>query len=217
MVLLIDNYDSFVFNLARYVEELGVETRVVRNDAITIADIRRLKPQALILSPGPCGPDQSGVCLDVIRHLSASTPTLGVCLGHQAIAAALEGRVVRAAMPVHGRSSLIIHPGSGLFEGLPSPLTVGRYHSLVAEPASLPKELEVTARTEDGIVMSLQHRTWPLWGVQFHPESVLTAGGHRLLANFLRMAGARVGECPEGDLPQGNAATDFYTQPIQWP
>ncbi|QDT56493.1 Aminodeoxychorismate synthase component 2 [Caulifigura coniformis] len=217
MILLIDNYDSFVFNLARYVEELGVETQVVRNDAITVEAIERLQPQAIILSPGPCGPRDSGVCLDVVAQLGPSIPILGVCLGHQAIAYALGGRVVESGQPVHGHSSLVRHTGEGLFAGLPSPLQVGRYHSLVAEPDSLPADLEVTARTEDGVVMAIRHRKWPLSAVQFHPESVLTVGGHTMLANFLTGAGCAVDICPPGDLPPGQSPPDFYALPVEWP
>jgi len=217
MILLIDNYDSFVFNLARYVEELGVETRVVRNDAITLDGIRALNPQAIILSPGPCGPRESGVCLDVVEALGSSVPILGVCLGHQAIAHVLGGEVVESGRPVHGHSSMIVHTGTGLFAGLPNPLQVGRYHSLVASPETLPADLEVTARTEDGVVMALQHRTWPLSAVQFHPESVLTASGHELLANFLKSAGCNVQGCPEGDLPADQSTTDFYARPVDFP
>jgi len=217
MILLIDNYDSFVFNLARYVEELGIEARVVRNDATTVEAIRHLDPQAIILSPGPCGPRDSGVCLDVIGGLGPTTPILGVCLGHQAIAYALGGHVIESGSPVHGHSSLVTHTGTGLFANLPTPLQVGRYHSLVADPQALPDDLEVTAWTDDGVVMALQHRTWPLSAVQFHPESVLTVGGHLLLSNFLKAAGCQVHGTPPGDLPPGQAATDFYSQPVAWP
>jgi len=217
MILLIDNYDSFVFNLARYVEELGVETLVVRNDAITIEAIRKLQPQAIILSPGPCGPRDSGVCLDIVTQLGPSIPILGVCLGHQAIAYALGGRVVESGRPIHGHSSLITHTGEGLFSGLPNPLQVGRYHSLVAEPESLPADLEVTAWTDDGVVMAIRHREWPLSAVQFHPESVLTVGGHALLSNFLAAAGRRIDGSPPGDLPAGQSPPDFYALPVEWP
>lgn len=189
MLLIIDNYDSFVHNLARYFEELGLPTHTVRNDQITIAEIRRLAPQGCVLSPGPCTPNESGVCMDVIRELGPQLPILGVCLGHQAIAAALGGLVVRSPQPVHGRSSLVSHPGTGLFAGLPNPLRVGRYHSLMIDVASLPGDLEITSQTADGIPMSVRHRHWPLYGVQFHPESVLTQHGHRLLENFLHLAG----------------------------
>ncbi len=188
MILLIDNYDSFVHNLARYFQRLGQETRVARNDAVSVADIRRMQPAAVILSPGPCTPTEAGCSLDVVRELTGEVPILGVCLGHQTIAAALGGRVVRAKEPVHGRASQVEHCGEGIFAGLPSPLSVGRYHSLVVEEQSLPPELGVTARITDGTVMALAHRQYPVVGVQFHPESILTRGGYELLANFLRLA-----------------------------
>jgi anthranilate synthase component II len=189
MILLIDNYDSFVHNLARYVQRLGEKTRVVRNDAVSVADIRQMGPDAIVLSPGPCTPTEAGCSLEVVRQLTGQVPILGVCLGHQAIAAALGGKVVRAKEPVHGRASQVQHEGKGLFAGLPNPLTVGRYHSLVVEEKSLPPELAVTARTADGTVMGLAHRQYPVVGVQFHPESILTRGGYELLANFLWLAG----------------------------
>ena len=188
MILLIDNYDSFVYNLARYLVELGCETRVVRNDALTVAQVKDLNPQAIIISPGPCTPLEAGISIDLIREASNTIPLLGVCLGHQAIAAALGGRVIRAAEPVHGRTSMIRHSGLELFAGMPSPLRVARYHSLIVEEASLPPELIITARTFDGVVMGLRHQSRPLYGVQFHPESVLTQFGRPLLANFLQIA-----------------------------
>lgn len=190
-VLLIDNYDSFVYNLARYFAELGCGADVVRNDVVTAADIRRRQPAAIVLSPGPCTPQESGVCIDVVRECGAHVPILGVCLGHQAIAVACGGNVVRADEPVHGRTSEVFHDGHGLFEGLPSPLTATRYHSLVVEESSLPDALTVTARTAEGTIMALRHRDWPTFGVQFHPESVLSEQGHRLLVNFLAFAGIR--------------------------
>ncbi len=188
MLLLLDNYDSFVHNLARYFERLGQETRVVRNDAIDPAGVRAMRPDAIVLSPGPCTPTEAGYSLDVVRDLHEETPILGVCLGHQTIAAALGGRIVRSNEPMHGRTSSVEHNGTGMFAGLPSPLTVCRYHSLVAEEPSRPDMLEVTARTPDGTIMALAHRTLPVYGVQFHPESVLTEHGHAILANFLRLA-----------------------------
>ena len=189
MILLIDNYDSFVYNLARYLGEMGCATRVVRNDELSIEGVRALCPQAIVISPGPCTPNEAGISIKVVRELSSAIPTLGVCLGHQVIAAALGGRVVRATEPVHGRTSLVRHDGHRLFAGLPDPLRATRYHSLIVDEGSLPRELEITARTIDGIPMALRHRQWPLYGVQFHPESVLTEGGHRLLRNFLTLAG----------------------------
>ncbi|WP_397569739.1 anthranilate synthase component II [Schlesneria sp. T3-172] len=188
MLLLIDNYDSFVYNLARYLVELGCETRVVRNDAITVEGVAELAPRAIIISPGPCTPHEAGVSIPLIRELSHAIPMLGVCLGHQAIAAALGGDVIRAPKPVHGRTSLIQHTGEDLFQDLPQPLRVARYHSLIVDEQTLPSSLRVTARTEEGIPMALQHETRPLYGVQFHPESVLTQSGHQLLANFLRLS-----------------------------
>lgn len=188
MLLLIDNYDSFVYNLARYFRRLGQETHVVRNDAIDAAGVRRLAPRAIVISPGPCSPAEAGCSLELIREFVDNTPILGVCLGHQAIAAALGGKIVRASEPMHGRTSQVTHGGSGIFAGVPKPLTVCRYHSLVIDEDSLPNCLEVTARTASGVVMALAHRTRPVVGVQFHPESILTEGGFRLLANFLQLS-----------------------------
>jgi anthranilate synthase/aminodeoxychorismate synthase-like glutamine amidotransferase len=189
MILLIDNYDSFVYNLARYFQRLGHDTRVVRNTAIDAAGVRALRPEAVVLSPGPCTPQQAGCSLEVVDQLHAELPILGVCLGHQAIAAALGGRLLRAQEPVHGRSSPIWHDGRGLFAGLPNPIVGCRYHSLVVEEASLPGCLEVSARTADGTVMALRHRELPVVGLQFHPESILTDLGYAILAGFLRLAG----------------------------
>jgi len=192
MILLIDNYDSFVFNLARYFERLGQRTIVVRNDAVDAAAVRRMRPGAVVLSPGPCAPRQAGCSLEVVRELHREIPLLGVCLGHQAIAEALGGQVVRAEEPMHGRASAVHHDGQGIFVGLPSPIACGRYHSLVVPEAKLPACLAATARTEEGVVMALRHRAHPTWGVQFHPESILTEYGYPLLANFLRLAGLAV-------------------------
>lgn len=189
MILLIDNYDSFVHNLARYVQELGLTARVVRNDELTLAEIASLAPAAVILSPGPCTPSEAGISVDLVRELGQHIPILGVCLGHQAIVAAFGGDVIRAPQPVHGRRSEVQHAGTPLFRGIPTPFAAARYHSLIADEATLPDELVVTARTADGIPMAVEHRSRPIYGVQFHPESVLTEGGHRLLANFLEMAG----------------------------
>ena len=189
MILLIDNYDSFVFNLARYFGELGEDTHVVRNAAITVTEIADLSPDAIVLSPGPCTPNESGICVELVTQLSGTIPMLGVCLGHQAIAAAFGAEIVRAPEPVHGRTSLVFHKGSGLFEGLPNPVRTTRYHSLTAPHDSLPSALRMTARTEDGLVMGIEHHVHATFGVQFHPESVLTECGHELLARFLERAG----------------------------
>jgi len=186
MLLLIDNYDSFVYNLARYFERLGRETCVVRNRAIDAEGVAELKPEAVVLSPGPCTPREAGCSLEVVRRLHGKIPMLGICLGHQVIAEAFGGRVVRAGEPVHGRTSPIHHDGRGLFAGLPGPITACRYHSLVVEEASLPACLEVSARTDDGTIMGLRHRELPVVGLQFHPESILTDLGDDMLAGFLK-------------------------------
>jgi anthranilate synthase/aminodeoxychorismate synthase-like glutamine amidotransferase len=188
MIVLIDNYDSFVFNLARYFERLGQHTHVVRNDAMTASEIAAVGPQAIVISPGPCTPSEAGCSIPVIREFAEQIPILGICLGHQAIAAAFGARIVRAAEPVHGRTSQVYHIGQNIFAGLPSPLVACRYHSLIVESDSLPAELEVTARTEDGTIMGLVHRRLPVVGLQFHPESILTDHGYSLLANFLKLA-----------------------------
>ena len=194
MLLIIDNYDSFTFNLVQYLGELAAkhpvaaDLRVERNDALCLSQIRELRPAAILLSPGPGNPDQSGVCLEVLTELAPTIPTLGVCLGHQALAQAYGGKVVQADELMHGKTSPVLHNGEGLFKDLPLPLTATRYHSLIAERESLPDCLEVTAWLEDGTIMGLRHRTHPhLQGVQFHPESVLTEAGHQLLTNFLRL------------------------------
>ena len=195
MLLVLDNYDSFTFNLVQYLGELAAEhpiaaeLRVERNDALSLEQIRALAPAAILISPGPGDPDQSGVCLEVLKQLSPTIPTLGVCLGHQAIAQVYGGKVVRAKELMHGKTSPVHHSGQGVFEGLPNPLTATRYHSLIAERESLPDCLEITAWLDDGTIMGLRHREFPhIQGVQFHPESVLTQQGHALLANFLREA-----------------------------
>lgn len=199
MILLIDNYDSFVFNLARYFRELGEETRVVRNDAVTVAEVSNLSPDAIVLSPGPCTPLEAGICIELVQQLSGVVPILGVCLGHQSIAAAFGADIIRAPEPVHGRTSPVFHEGTGLFEGLPNPLRTTRYHSLIACRESLPDTLRITARTEDGLVMGIEHVDHPTFGVQFHPESVLTDCGHQLLARFLKLAGRSPQSIPNGD------------------
>ncbi|KAF1699407.1 anthranilate/aminodeoxychorismate synthase component II [Pseudoxanthomonas jiangsuensis] len=190
MLLMIDNYDSFTFNLVQYLQALGAEVKVVRNDALTVEQIRRLAPERIVVSPGPCTPNEAGVSLEVIRELGATTPILGVCLGHQSIGQAYGGKVVRAGNIMHGKTSHIRHAGRGVFAGLPDRYEATRYHSLVVERGSLPEELEITAWTEnpDGSfeeIMGLRHREHPVEGVQFHPESILTEHGHALLKNFL--------------------------------
>jgi anthranilate synthase component II len=202
MILVLDNYDSFVYNLARYLCELGCETRVVRNDSLAVEEVAIMAPQAIVISPGPCTPTEAGISVELVRALSASIPTLGVCLGHQAIGEALGARVVRAPAPVHGISSLVWHDSTPLFSGLESPFPAARYHSLCVLESTLPPELRVTARTDDGVVMAVEHRSWPLFGVQFHPESVLTHSGHKLLANFLKLAGVSADDLPPGDFRQ---------------
>ena len=189
MILLIDNYDSFTYNLVHYLGELGGACEVYRNDQITVEQALKLKPKAIVLSPGPCTPNEAGICLDLIRAAGASIPLLGVCLGHQSIGQVYGGRVLRANLPMHGKLSSIRHDGKGLFAGLPGKLEVTRYHSLIVERATLPADLEVTAETSDGIIMGLQHKTHPVHGVQFHPESIASEHGHDLLANFLKLAG----------------------------
>ena len=195
MLLIIDNYDSFVFNIARYCEELGASTRIVRNDAVTTDEIAAMGAAGaitgIILSPGPCTPDEAGVSLAVARELSGRAPLLGVCLGHQCIGAAFGGVIAAAHEPLHGRATAIRHAGGGLFAGLPAPLTVGRYHSLVVEARpEMAVHLRIDARSPQGEIMALSHLRHPTFGVQFHPESVLTAHGHALLANFIRIAAA---------------------------
>ena len=194
MLLMIDNYDSFTFNLVQYFGELGAEVRVVRNDEITVEGIATLAPQQLVFSPGPCSPAEAGVCVEAIRHFTGRLPILGVCLGHQAIGAALGGRIVRAGQQMHGKASTLSTDGQGVFAGLPEHFSVIRYHSLVIERESLPEVLEVSATSEDGEIMGVRHRglagtATPLEGVQFHPESILSEHGHAMLRNFLAMAG----------------------------
>ncbi|MDX1964771.1 MAG: aminodeoxychorismate/anthranilate synthase component II [Pirellulales bacterium] len=189
MLLLIDNYDSFTHNLARYCRRLGVDAHIARNDSLSLAQIRALAPRAILLSPGPCGPAQAGICLELVRELHPTTPILGVCLGHQVIAAALGGNIVRAEQPRHGRQSRISHSANGIFAGLPAEFLVGRYHSLIVERQSLPPSLQITATSDEGVIMGLAGVGFPTFGVQFHPESILTEQGYPLLANFLRMVG----------------------------
>ena len=191
MILVIDNYDSFTYNLVHYLNELGGETVVRRNDALSVQDALGMKADAVLLSPGPCTPNEAGICLPLLRGAPEDLPILGVCLGHQAIGQAYGGDVVRAKAIMHGKTSEIHHDGKGLFQGLPNPFTATRYHSLAVSRDTLPDELEVTAWTDDGEIMGFQHRTRPVYGVQFHPESIATEGGHQLLANFLDLAGVK--------------------------
>jgi anthranilate synthase component II len=217
MILLIDNYDSFVHNLARYLRRLGQETLAVRNDALTPAQIAAMQPAAIVLSPGPCTPYEAGSSLAIVKEFSGRIPLLGVCLGHQTIGAAFGAKIVRAPQPMHGRASLIEHNGRGIFAGLGNPLLVGRYHSLVVDPGTLPSELEVTAQLADGVVMALAHRRWPVFGVQFHPESILTEGGYAILDNFLNLAGiARPANLPtmETERPARAVPQQLPAQPV---
>lgn len=197
MILVLDNRDSFVYNLARYVRELGGESVVRRSDEIGLADVAALAPSHIIISPGPCTPNEAGISTDVVRRFGATTPILGVCLGHQCIGAAYGGDVVRAGRPMHGKTSLVEHDGSGLFAGVPSPLRVARYHSLVIAPATVPASLRVVARAvDDGEIMAVVHREHPVVGVQFHPESAATRYGYALIERFLRGAAARIDALP---------------------
>jgi anthranilate synthase/aminodeoxychorismate synthase-like glutamine amidotransferase len=201
MLLLIDNYDSFTYNLYQYLAELGAEPVVYRNDEITVAEAEALHPTHIVLSPGPCTPREAGVCVELIQAMGLRIPTLGVCLGHQCIGVAFGGVVTRAPEPVHGKVSQINHRDVGVFRGLPSPFAATRYHSLIVERATLPADLEVTAETDDGLVMGLRRQSYPIEGVQFHPESILTREGKRLLANFLAA--------------DGDARTVHMTEPME--
>jgi anthranilate synthase component II len=185
MILIIDNYDSFTYNLYQYIGEIYDDIKVGRNDDVTVEDVKNLCPEGIVLSPGPGRPENSGVCIDVIRKLGNSIPILGICLGHQAIGYAFGGNVVRAKEIMHGKVSVVTHDGKGLFNGIKNPLTVMRYHSLIVEKESLPKELEETCETQDGVIMGLKHKTYPVYGLQFHPESILTEEGKKLIRNFL--------------------------------
>ena len=192
MVFVLDNYDSFTYNLVQYLGELGAKVEVYRNDELTVEQVEALKPERILLSPGPCTPGEAGILVPLIRHMAGKVPILGVCLGHQAIGEAFGGNVVRAAQLMHGKTSPVEHDGKGVFEGLPTPLTCTRYHSLIVDEGTLPEELEVSARVAsgegepEGLIMALRHKTLPMEGVQFHPESVLTDHGKQLIANFLK-------------------------------
>ena len=226
MILLIDNYDSFVHNLARYVRELGEEAVVRRNDAMSLDEVAALAPSHIIISPGPCTPAEAGISTDLVRRFGAATPILGVCLGHQCIGAAYGGDIVRAKRPMHGKTSLVAHDGSSVFAGLPSPLRVARYHSLVIAPSSLPPSLRVLASADDdGEIMAVEHRTQPVVGVQFHPESAASEYGYAMLDRFLHGARARPNELPnradgahgaavEGRLPD-EAGGGFVPPPVE--
>ena len=188
MITLIDNYDSFTYNLVQYLGDLGAQTRVYRNDKVTVAKVMEEKPSGILISPGPSDPDHAGICLELIEAVAKTdTPLFGVCLGHQSIAQAFGGNVIRATEPMHGKLSDITHTGKTVFKGLPSPYSVTRYHSLIAERESLPECLEITAETEDGVIMALSHKEKPIHGVQFHPESIATKHGHDLLKNFIEL------------------------------
>lgn len=191
MILVLDNYDSFTFNLVQYLGEFGLDVVVRRNDALSVDDVGSMSPDAIVISPGPCTPAEAGISIPLVRRWGSTIPILGVCLGHQAIVESYGGRVVRAGRVMHGKTSRVLHDGTGLFAGLESPLEVMRYHSLIAEPASMPGELQVTAVAQDdrNEIHAVQHREHPVWGVQFHPESVMTPRGKDLLANFLKLAG----------------------------
>jgi anthranilate synthase component II len=187
-LLVIDNYDSFTYNLVHFLGELGAELTVVRNDKVTLDDIGAMAPEAIVLSPGPCTPNEAGICLDLVGRFAATTPILGVCLGHQAIGQAMGGEVIRAPELMHGKTSRINHRGIGLFRGLNAGFEATRYHSLTVKPETLPAVLDITATTDDGTIMGLQHKSLPLHGVQFHPESIASENGHALLQNFLNIS-----------------------------
>lgn len=187
MILLLDNYDSFTYNLAQYLGELGCQVEVHRNDKISVEDIAKRKPEKIVISPGPCTPQEAGVSVELVERLAPKFPILGVCLGHQAIGAAFGGKIIRAPKLFHGKTSEIHHDGKTIFHNLPMPFTATRYHSLIVERKSVPRELKITAETKDGIIMGLRHRRFPVEGIQFHPESVLTSSGKQLLQNFLAL------------------------------
>lgn len=215
LILLIDNYDSFVYNLSRYFAELGQPTRVVRNDALPLKEMLAIPADAVVLSPGPGTPDAAGLLVPYLQQLPRAMPVLGVCLGHQAMTCATGGVLQRAPEPVHGRTSPVMHDETGLFAGLETPLQVTRYHSLIVDESTLPSCWEVTARTVDGLIMAMQHRKRPWHGVQFHPEAVLTQGGHRLLRNFLGLCGLKATSIPEPDFAVKQTDPDWYEQPVE--
>ncbi len=216
MILLIDNYDSFVFNLARYLSELGCENRVVRNDALTPAEVDALRPAALIISPGPKTPHDAGISIELVQQFAGQLPILGVCLGHQAIAAAFGAEIVRAARPVHGQAMTVIHDGSSpLLSGIPRRFPAARYHSLVVDEQTLPECLDVICRCEDGTLMGIAHRRFPVFGIQFHPESILTDGGHRLLENFLRVGKIPCRSWTASERSSAEDPDDFFRRPFE--
>ncbi|MEW6105094.1 MAG: aminodeoxychorismate/anthranilate synthase component II [Bacillota bacterium] len=190
MTLVVDNYDSFTYNLVQYLGELGSNVAVFRNDAITVDAILKLSPERIVISPGPCTPNEAGICLELVERLGSSIPILGVCLGHQVIGQAYGGEIVRAKTLMHGKVSMIAHNGHGIFKGLKNPFAAARYHSLVINPGKIPACLQVTATSEDGEIMGIKHRELPVWGIQFHPESILTKEGKRIIRNFLEGEGA---------------------------
>ncbi len=194
MILLIDNYDSFTWNLVHYFGELGGEIEVHRNDAITVDEVLKKAPEAIVLSPGPCDPDKAGICLELVKRAAGKIPIFGVCLGHQTIGQIFGGKVIRAPLCMHGKMSRIAHEGKGVFEGLSQDFEATRYHSLTLDPDQMPDCLEITARADDGVIMGIQHKELPIYGVQFHPESIASEHGHDILANFMKLAGIRVKE-----------------------
>jgi len=204
MFLLIDNYDSFTYNLWHFLGELGAKVVVHRNDQISVNEVLALQPSGVILSPGPCDPDQAGICLELIQKAPVTLPILGVCLGHQCIGQAFGGKIIRSTEPMHGKMSEIHNQGAGIFEGLPSSFSATRYHSLVVERASLPDPLKITAETQDGLIMGLRHQSRPIFGVQFHPESIASQCGYQLLANFLRLSGRQTASMQSIDALQEN-------------
>lgn len=212
MILVIDNYDSFVHNLARYFRQLGCETVVLRNDKITVNGIKELAPKAIIISPGPCSPNEAGCSIEVIQQFGNTIPILGICLGHQAIVQAYGGEIVRGIEPVHGRQSQVKHTSSKMFNKVPSPFAAGRYHSLVAHTTGLPPQLNATAKTEDGTIMAVEHESSPVIGLQFHPESILTQSGHQLLINFLTIADIEIPnpECQKSEFSGELAGVDWF-------
>lgn len=192
MITLIDNYDSFTYNLVHYIGDLGVHSDVVRNDKITVAKVLKAKPKAIVLSPGPCSPNEAGICLELIKKAAGKFPIFGVCLGHQSIGQAFGGKVIKAPELMHGKTSEITHEEHSVFKGLPSPFTATRYHSLIVEKKSLPDCFDITAESSDGLIMGLAHKEYPIFGVQFHPESIASDYGHKILGNFLEIAGLSI-------------------------